>query len=425
MTRRPRFVAAATLALAICSARVALAEDLSAIVAKARDQIDSGSYSDAMKTLGSLKGKTLPPALAVEAALLETQAALVTQGADAAATACTKAIVAADYDPDVARDQSPKVRDACKSAAKSVRGGRVSAEGVSIADMDLKDPEVAFQPVRLSTTVERRPTWLKLVARITGSGLEGAFDLPLIPSDEGPLLGTLDPSWVRPKSKIKVEIVAQDKFGDLSAISSKELSVPEAESLIEIDSVPSDAKVTLDDDDVKPDANGRFPATPGKHEVELTLASGATASSKVEATRGSVTRVALSPQQPSPSRVLPWITTGTAVVLAGVGTALLINAESRRSELVDAAAQREPGTDLPATEYADLKAIDDERSTFTTAGVGCLIAGGSTAILATILWLIPTGGKSKAAPAEAPKAAIVPLVVPVSGGFVSGLGGTF
>ncbi|MFO0617312.1 MAG: hypothetical protein U0414_32250 [Polyangiaceae bacterium] len=398
-------------------ARVARAEDLSAIVAKAHDQIDSGNYADAMKTLGALKGKTLPPALAIEAALLETQAAIVTSGADAAATACTKAITAADYDPDVARDQSPKVRDACRAAAKTVRGGRLAAENIQVGEMELKDPEVAFQPVRLSTKLEKKPAWLKFVARISGSGLDGSFDLPLIPSDEGPLLGTLDPSWVRPKSKIKVELVAQDKFGDLGTVGAHDLNVPEAESLIEIDDVPSDAKVTLDDDDVKPDANGRFPAPPGNHEVELTLASGATASSKVEAKRGNITRVALSPQQPSPSRVLPWITTGTAVVLAGVGTVLLINAESRRSELVDAAAQREPGTGLPATEYADLQAIDDERSTFTTAGVGCLIAGGSTAILATILWLVPSG-KSKPAPSEPPKAAFLPVVSPQFTGLV-------
>lgn len=423
MIRRARLTAVLGLALLVGRAGVAHAEDLSAIVAKARDQIDTGNYADAMKTLGSLKSKTLPPTLAIEAALLETQAALVTQGADAGASACAKAITAADYDPDVARDQSPKVRDACKAAAKTIRGGRIAAEGISVAEMDLHDPDVAFQPVRLSTTVEKRPAWLKLVARITSSNLDGSFDLPLIPSEDGPLLGTLDPSWVRPKSKIKVELVAQDKFGDLSSIGAKDLTVPEAEALIEIDSVPSDAKVTLDDDDVKPDANGRFAATPGKHEVELTVASGATASSKIEATRGSVTRVALSPQQQSPSRVLPWITTGTAVVLVGVGTALLINAESRRSELVDAAAQREPGTDLPATEYADLKAIDEERSTFTTAGVGCLIAGGSMGILATILWLLPSGGKAK--PADAPKTALVPLVVPTRGGFLSGVGGTF
>lgn len=412
-----RAVMVVGLVVAALADRGARAEDLSAVVAKARDQIDSGSYADAMKTLGSLKGKTLPPALAVEAGLLETQAALVTQTPEAGATACGKAIIAADYDPDVARDQSPKVRDACRAAAKTIRGGRLAGEGVKVGEMELADPDVAFQPVRISTTIEKRPTWLKVVARITSSSLEGSFDLPLIPSDEGPLLGSLDPSWVRPSSKIKVEVVAQDRFGDLGPMTSKDISVPAAESLIEIDSVPSDAKVTLDDDDVKPDARGRFPASPGKHEVELTLASGATASSKVEAQRGGVTRVALAPQQPSPSRVLPWITTGTAVVLAGVGTALLINSESRRSELVDAAAQREPGTDLPATEYADLKAIDEERSTFATAGIGCLIAGGGTAVLATILWLIPTG-KSKPGPAEPPKAAFFPVVSPQFTGVV-------
>lgn len=406
----------ASLAASAALPRRALAEDLSAIVAKARDQVENGSYADALRILGTLRSKNPPPALAIEAALLETTALLVTQGADPATNACAKAITIGGYDPEIARDQSPKVRDVCKAAARKVRGDRIKAEGITFGQLDLKEPEVAYQPVRISATTEKRPTWLKLIARVTSSDLEGSFDLPLVPSDEGPLLGTLDAAWLRPKAKLTVDLVAQDKFGDLGPpVRQHVFTVPSFESVVSVGRVPKGAKLKLDDKEVTADDEGRVPSSPGAHEVSLTLSSGATASTEVELKRGNVTRVALSPQAPSASRVLPWIATGTAAALVTAGSVLLVNAQSRRSQLQDAAAQREAGTSLPATDYKDLKSIDSERRTFTTVGVGLLIGGGATAVLATTLWLIPSGSSS-------PKSGrITPIVGP---GFL-GASGTF
>ena len=72
-----------------CAAsKQAAAEDLSVIVARAREQVENGAYADALRTLNGLPKKDLPQALAVEAALLETTAALVSKGAEAGESAC-------------------------------------------------------------------------------------------------------------------------------------------------------------------------------------------------------------------------------------------------------------------------------------------------------------------------------------------------
>jgi hypothetical protein len=193
--------------------------------------------------------------------------------------------------------------------------------------------------------------------------------------------------------------------------------------MVNVGPVPKGAKLTLDGKEVTADADGHVPTTPGSHDVELTLSGGATASTNVDLKRGTVTRLALSPQAPTASRILPWIATGTAAALVTAGAVLLVNAQSRRSQLQTAAALREPGTDLPATDYKDLQTIDAERRTFTTVGFGLLIAGGGTAILATTLWLIPSGSSH---PSTAPKTArLAPTIAPIVGPGMLGVSGSF
>jgi hypothetical protein len=191
-------------------------QDLASVVAKAREQVENGAFGDALRTLNSLPKSEIPPTLAVEAGLLETQAALVTKGEGAGAQACTKAVVAAGYDPEVARDQSPKVRAACRTAAESARKDRIERAGVKLSDLEIEAPQVAGAPVRISATASVAPPWLRVIARVRSSAIEGSFDLPLAPSPDGPLRGTLDPSFIRPKAKLDITIVAQDKFGDLA-----------------------------------------------------------------------------------------------------------------------------------------------------------------------------------------------------------------
>jgi len=74
-----------------------------------------------------------------------------------------------------------------------------------------------------------------------------------------------------------------------------------------------------------------------------------------------------------------------------VGAVLLGTAASRKTEIEDLAAQRELGTNLPATTYADIKARDDERRLFTNVGTGLAIGGGVVGAVALTLWLWPSG----------------------------------
>ncbi|MFO0553581.1 MAG: hypothetical protein U0271_34685 [Polyangiaceae bacterium] len=417
MSARPlRLLAIAFAALTMLAAPAARAEDLSSTVARARDQAGQGNYPEALKILSSLKGKTLPPALAIDAALIETTSLIVTSTSDAAAQACGRAIVAAGYDPDVARELSPKVRDVCKLAAKKVRGDRLAAEKSDMGKLSVTPPEVAYAPVRVSTTVEKRPAWLRVVARVTVSTLEGSFDVPLIPSDEGPLLGTLDPSWIRPGSKLSIKLVAQDRFGDLGdPRDSVDVDVPAAEAAIALGEIPRGAEVKLDGAVVTPDARGTISATAGKHEVRLVLADGAAAETDVELTRGLVTRVALTPAQEAPSRAGAWVATAAAIALGIGGGILFVNAELNRQELEDAAAEREPGTDLPAHSYAELRDIDDQRLLFQNIGIGLAAGAGAATVVAIVLWVIPGSGPKKP---EAAALRVIPVVGPSVGGVV-------
>jgi len=381
--------ASAALALTLCPRPVG-AQDLAGVVARAREQVENGAYADAVRTLKSLPATGVPDALAVEAGLLETTAALVTGGAEASEAACAKAVVASGYDPEVARDQSPKVRAACRAAADRERGQRLARAQIALSDLKVDPPAVAWQPVRVAATANRVPAWLRVVARVSSSALEGSFDLALAPSVEGPLRGTLDPSWIRPGARIRIEIVAQDRHGDLGPTGqSAAVQVPAAEAMIALGDVPPGAAVRIDGAPVKPGPGGRVPVTPGKHAVAMELDDGASASAAVEVGRGGVARVALSPQRPARNRTVAWLATGAAVALGSVGGVLLLNADSRRREIEELSTRREEGSNLPAVEYSELQAKDEERQTFSTVGAALLVGGGVACAAAVTLWLWP------------------------------------
>lgn len=417
---------AATLALGAAAPRSAHAQDVAALVAKARDQVEGGNYQDALRTLAALESRELPPAVAVDAALLETTATIVVKSPDAAIASCEKAVVASGFDPEVARDTSPKVRAACRDAAKKVRGSRLSREKVVVGELEPEQPDVAWQPIRVKASAKPLPTWLKFVARVSSKQLAGSFDLALVPAEEGQLFGTLDPSWIHPDDTITVALVAQDKFGDLGEpVKTATIAVPKAEGMIALGSVPGDAVVKVDGNRVTPDASGRVAVAPGEHEVEM-IQGDASASTDVDVARGSVARVALSPSAGG-SNALAWIATGTSVAFLATGGVLMLVADGRRSDIEEAAAAREPGTDLPATDYSTIQSLEDDRQTFSTAGTVLLIAGGVTGALAVTLWLWPSGGGGEEeAPAAAPAAKRVHPTVgaTVRPGWV-GVGGQF
>ena len=419
-------LAALGLALPLAGAPGAAAgQDLSVIVARAREQTENGAYADALRTLNALPKSGVPTALAVEAGLLEATAALVAKGAEAGQTACSKAIIAAGYDPDVAREQSPKVRAACKAAAAEERSKRLSRSNVTLSALEVQKPQVAWQPIRISATASQVPPWLRVVARVTSSALEGSFDLALAPSLEGPLRGTLDPSWIRPKARIKVELVAQDKFGDLAAPpQATEVEVPAAEARVALGEVPSGASVSVDGTEVKPDSAGTVAVEPGTHTIKMELSDGAAASTKVDVQRGNVAQVALSPQR-SGGSTLAWIATGTSVALGAAGGVMLFSAASRASEIEELSQKREEGTGLPATEYSEIASKNEDRQTFATVGTVLLIGAGVTAAAALTLWLWPDGSSSKASDAKASASGQGPRIAARIGPTSIGFAGTF
>ena len=406
---------AAAAAIALCAvAQPAQADDAGA-VARAREQVESGAYADALRTLAALKSN-LAPGLAVEAALLETNAALVVRGDDAGQTACAKAVVAAGYDPEVARDQPPKVRVICRAAAAKERKARLDREKIVISGLEIEPIDVAFQPVRLSARGSRAPAWLRVVARVTSPAIEGSFDLVLAPSIEGPLRGTLDPSWIRPSSRLTIDLVAQDRFGDLGPIGKSAIAVvPTAEAMVALGPLPSGAELSIDGTKATATPAGNVVVTPGKHKIKLDLESGASASTTIEIERGSVARVALAPQRAGGVGV-HWFLGAGALALGGVTSVFLVNAASRKSEIESLSQQREPGTGLQATEYSVLAEKDQERKTFGTVGLVLGIGAGALALTAVTIALWPSREAKKK-----PIATITPQLGPTG----LGLSGTF
>jgi hypothetical protein len=148
-SRGPRVALASSLALAALWSAPGHAEDMASVVARARDQVEKASYADALKTLAGLPDKGLPKALALEAALLEANAALVVKGDAAAQAACAKAVVVADFDPDVGprsvaqgahrvqvcrrdrarRSPRQRERDHRRRRGRQARGGVAAAAG--------------------------------------------------------------------------------------------------------------------------------------------------------------------------------------------------------------------------------------------------------------------------------------------------------
>jgi hypothetical protein len=127
----------------------------------------------------------------------------------------------------------------------------------------------------------------------------------------------------------------------------------------------------------------------------------------------------LSPQKPQTGRTVAWIAAGTTVALGAVGGVLLLTADSKRQEIEDLAAKREPGTSLPATDYADIASKEDSRKTLVTAGSAFLIAGGVTGLTALTLFLWPDSSGSAKKSGEGPR------VVPLVGLGSAGLRGSF
>lgn len=403
------------------SGSLAFGEDLAGTVAKAREQTENGAFADALRTLASLSKADLPPALAVEAGLLEATAALVTRGEGAGQQACAKAVIASGYDPEVARDQSPKVRSVCRAAAEKVRKDRIEKAGVKLGEISVATPDVAWKPIRITAEVEKAPAWLRVVARVRSTGVEGSFDLPLAPSPEGPLHGTLDPSFIRPGTTLDISLVAQDKFGDLAVSGDKQtVAVPKREALIVFGYIPSSARITVDDKAVDPDDSGRVAVSPGKHSVAMEV-DGASASTSVEVERGMIASVVLSPQKGA-GRSLAWIATGTSAVLLAAGGVFLGIAVSRTAEIEELAARREPGTNLPATDYADIKTRDDERRLFTNVGIGLAVGGGVIGAAAVTLWLLPA---NRGKPAPKKDASLFHSIQPQIGIGSVGLSGQF
>ncbi len=421
--------------VAACAAALASeagAADLASVVAKAREQVERGAYAEGLVTLATLESQgPLPKALAIDAALLETVASLVAKGEAAGQAACAKAVRAAEFDPNVAREQSPKVRAVCKLAADAERSGRLAKEGVTVGALAVAAPEVAGAPVRVSTTASSVPSWLRVVARLESSALAGSYDLALAPADDG-LRGTLDPTWAKPGATLTISLVAQDAFGDLARLGEPaRVVVPVAEAMLALGVLPAGATVSVDGAVAQPNA-GRVVVTPGAHQVSLLLADGASASATIDAPRGLVTSVSLSPQRAGGGRPYAWAIAGTSLAAGVAGVVLFVSADSRRREIEEAAALREPGSLLPATDYATLRSKDQERDAFVTAGAALAIGAGVGAVVATVLFLVPEPGRATTARALAPplRPFVTPLAVPMAGapawqGAVLGLTGRF
>lgn len=181
---------------------------------------------------------------------------------------------------------------------------------------------------------------------------------------------------------------------------------------------------------VRGDAGGhrcphRFRLRPGRYQVDAVTRGGQPVTTTVVVELGDITTAALSPptgtsdgapsnagvveEEADPTqRLVPWLVVGSAVALAGAGTAFLVSASDSFSD-AEAAARRYNRAADPlelARARADVDSDLDTGRLHRGVGYGLLGAGALAAGAAT--WLFLTDGPSEDAPADDPALTLAP-----------------
>ena len=207
---------------------IAVDEPAGNLVARARAAFEQLEFEQTVRLLQPLHTRAgVPPLLAVQAALLETNALVAQQLTPAAIEACQRAVRFANFDPDVARDQSPRVQAVCHTAADQARREFVSSRHIRIATVNVITGPVAWNSVALQIRIEGDLTGLTALAEVSVAGAPpAAVNLP--GTGQTLRVAALDANLAVPRARIEVTPIVRDAFGVLARAESATIATVSA-----------------------------------------------------------------------------------------------------------------------------------------------------------------------------------------------------
>jgi hypothetical protein len=355
--------------------------------------VEQLEFEDALGLLLPMHDATgVPTALTVEAALLESSAYIALQQQAAAVAACRRGIVAANYDPEIAREQAPRVQAACRIAAAEARTALVEERRIAIGDVQVTSARVAWNPIRITAQIRGNVTNLVTEAEVRIND-NSAFTVVLRDAGGGIRSGSIDANLGVPGGRIQVVPLVRDEFGILvRSETPTTYIVPEDEAAVRFNAGSDEGPLEVDGRSTR--ARVRVgdvvPLPLGSHVLEVRTPRGRSHAA-INLRRGEIALLTLHSEAGSNALdIARWSSTVGAVALLGAGGVFYFLAASAGNQLAGyAETARDPQTGLPLIQWSDVAPIDETRATNQNIAIGLFAGGAALAVVAIVTWAIP------------------------------------
>ncbi|MEI8256217.1 MAG: hypothetical protein WCJ30_11155 [Deltaproteobacteria bacterium] len=378
---------------------------------RARSLLDQLELEQAIGLLIPLHdAPNVPAALAIEAAILETNGLVAMQRLPEATSACVRAVQRANYNPEVAHEQAPRIQAVCHAAAERARHDLVATRTLAIRSVAIQTGAVAWNPVRIEGSFEGELAGFTTQAEVViGSGQPFTVNLT---STGQPLRSVmLEASLASPNAEVRVTPLIRDEYGVLvraDAPTIARIPTPEAavrfalgtdEGPLRVDGASTGAQAHVGD---------TIPLAVGQHTIEVQARSGVTARASVTLHRGEIATLTVHGTAGSTLRdVARWGSTVGGVLVLGAGAVFQFFAASNAAQLNQFALTRDSNTGQPLIDWAAVAPINESRVLDQTLATGFFIGGGVLAGVAIVLWALPSN-RETAAPARATAFRVTP-----------------
>ncbi len=288
-------------------------------------------------------------------------------------------------------DTSPKIRVAFEEALRIEEERRARRSAVTVACEPVAAPPVADRAVEVAARVVKpyRGLDVRLTVRDARSGAEAV--LPMAQGADGRFSSRVPAELVQPSAKLSLRVEAYDGaelVASAPAAGARPvlIAVPAHRAAIDVRSPHAGAEVDLDGTSV-----GRIPldapirAEPGRRNLTLRTGIGRV-DQEVVLAPGEVAAVTLT-VAPGPSTR---IRVGTGLMVAGgaglVSSGVLaVLANIARQQLAGAVA-RESGSELPKTDFSQVRGFEANSRRFATASIITAVAGAALGALGAALF---------------------------------------
>lgn len=367
---------------------------------RARSLLDQLEFEQAVGLLIPLHDAPgIPETLRVEAALLETNALVAMQRQPDAIAACVRAVEHANYNPDVAREQSPRTQAACRTAAEQARHDLIGRRSLAIRNVGISTGPVAWNPVRVEVGFDGDLTGLTTQAEVVvGTGQPFTVNLPN--TGQPTRTAILEASLAAPNADVRVTPMIRDSFGVLvrsDSASTARIPTPEAAVQFALGSDEGPLRVDGTSTGRRAQVGDTLPLSVGPHSIEVQARSGVTARASVTLHRGEIATLTLHGTSGTTARdVVKWGSTIVGVAGLAAGAVFQFLAYSNALQLTQFANQRDDATGQPLIDWQAGAPIQRSLQVNQNLATGLFIGGGVLAGVAIVLWALPSNRESAA-----------------------------